>query len=51
MSEAPNIYEPEITDLSVTQGAAKYIFEVENEAVRSWRVGVAPAVDYPAHCS
>lgn len=49
--EAPNIYEPEITDLSVVQGAAKYIFEVENDAVRSWRVGVAPAVDYPAHCS
>ncbi len=50
-SETPNIYEPEITDLSVTQGAVKYIFEVENDAVRSWRVGLAPTIDYPAHCS
>lgn len=50
-SETPNIYEPEITDLSVMQGATKYIFEVENDAVRSWRVGLAPAIDYPAHCS
>jgi hypothetical protein len=50
VTEAPNVYEPEITDLSVVQGATKYIFEVENDAVRSWRVGVAPTIDYPAHC-
>jgi hypothetical protein len=50
VSEKPNIYEPEITDISVTQGATKYIFEVENDAVRSWRVGLAPTIDYPAHC-
>lgn len=49
-SETPNIYEPEITDLSVVQGATKYIFEVENDVVRSWRVGLAPTIDYPAHC-
>ncbi len=50
-SEKPNIYEPEITDLSVVQGATKYIFEVENDVVRSWRAGLAPTIDYPAHCS
>jgi hypothetical protein len=50
VSEKPNIYEPEITDISVVQGATKYIFEIENDAVRSWRVGVAPTIDYPAHC-
>ena len=50
VSEKPNIYEPEITDISVAQGATKYIFEVENDTVRSWRVGLAPTIDYPAHC-
>lgn len=50
LNETPNIYEPEITDLSVTQGAAKLIFEIEDGIVRSWRAGVLPSIDYPAHC-
>lgn len=50
LSETPNIYEPEITDLGVLQGAAKFIFEIDNGVVRSWRAGVTPAIDYPAHC-
>jgi hypothetical protein len=50
ITEMPNVFEPEITDLGVTQGAAKFVFEMDKNVVRSWRVGVAPAVDYPAHC-
>ncbi len=49
-SEAPSTYEPEITNLSVSQGAAKFVFEVEDGLVRSWRAGVVPSIDYPAHC-
>lgn len=51
ITETPNVFEPEITDFVVTQGEAKFVFEMEGDVVRSWRVGVAPAVDYPAHCS
>ena len=50
VSETPSTYEPEITDLSVAQGAAKFVFEIDDDIVRSWRAGVAPSVDYPAHC-
>jgi hypothetical protein len=32
------------------QGETKFVFEMENDVVRSWRVGLAPAIDYPAHC-
>lgn len=50
ITETPNVFEPEITDFGVAQGAAKFVFEMEGDVVRSWRVGLAPAVDYPAHC-
>lgn len=50
LSETPNTYEPEITNLGVPQGAGKFLFEIEDGIVRSWRAGVAPAIDYPAHC-
>ncbi len=50
ITETPNVFEPEITDLGVTQGETKFVFEMENDVVRSWRVGLAPAIDYPAHC-
>lgn len=50
VAETPNVYEPEITDLSVTQGEAKFVFEIEAGVVRSWRAGITPGVDYPAHC-
>jgi hypothetical protein len=50
LSETPNTYEPEITNLGVPQGAAKFLFEIDDGVVRSWRVGVTPAIDYPAHC-
>ncbi len=49
-SENPNPLEPEITDVGVMQGETKFVFEMEDNVVRSWRVGVAPAIDYPAHC-
>ena len=48
--EAPNKYEPEVTDLTVTQGATKFVFEVQGGAVRGWRAGVAPTIDYTEHC-
>lgn len=51
VSETPSTYEPEITDLAVAQGAAKFVFEIDDNVVRSWRAGVAPSIDYPAHCS
>lgn len=47
---ATNELEPEITDLAVTLGESKYIFEIQDGVVRSWRAGIAPAVDYVAHC-
>jgi hypothetical protein len=50
LSETPNTYEPEITNLGVPQGAAKFLFEIDDGVVRSWRAGVTPAIDYPAHC-
>lgn len=50
ITETPNMFEPEITDLGVMQGETKFVFEMENDVVRSWRVGLAPAIDYPAHC-
>jgi len=50
VTEAPSTYEPEITNLSVAQGAAKFLFEIDDDVVRSWRAGVAPSIDYPAHC-
>lgn len=49
-TENPNTLEPEITDIGVIQGETKFVFEMEDDVVRSWRVGLAPAIDYPAHC-
>lgn len=48
--DAPNKYEQEVTDLTVTDGAAKYVFEIQDGKVRGWRAGVAPAIDYTEHC-
>ncbi len=48
--DAPNKYEPEVTDLTVTQGAAKFVFEVQDGSVRGWRAGIAPTIDYTEHC-
>jgi hypothetical protein len=50
VSETQNAIEPEITNIGVMQGETKFVFEMENDVVRSWRVGLAPAIDYPAHC-
>ena len=49
-AEAPNKYEPEITDLGVTQGATKFVFEIQDGKVRAWRAGIAPTIDYVEHC-
>ena len=46
-----NDLEPEITDLSIAQGAATFVYEIQDGIVRSWRAGIAPTVDYIAHCS
>ena len=48
--DAPNKYEPEVTDLTVTLGASKFVFEVQDGKVRGWRAGVAPTIDYTEHC-
>jgi hypothetical protein len=50
VTEHPNKYEPEITDLSVMQGAAKFVFELQDGTVRAWRAGPAPTIDYVEHC-
>ena len=46
-----NDLDPEITDLSIAQGAATFVYEIQDGIVRSWRAGIAPTVDYIAHCS
>lgn len=46
-----NDLEPEITDLSIGEGSAKFVYEIQDGIVRSWRAGVAPTIDYVAHCS
>ena len=48
--DAPNKYEPEVTDLTVTDGVAKFVFEVQDNKVRGWRAGLAPTIDYTEHC-
>lgn len=50
VSEQPNKYEPEIVELIVPQGEAKFIFEIQDAKVRSWRAGVMPTIDYVEHC-
>ena len=50
MGMATNALEPEITDLSVMRGDTKFVFEILDGVVRAWRAGVAPTIDYVAHC-
>lgn len=50
MGVATNALEPEITDLTVTEGDAKFVFEIQDGVVRAWRAGVPPTIDYVAHC-
>jgi len=50
VAEAPNKYEPEVTELSVPQGSTKFVFEIQDGKVRAWRAGLAPTIDYVEHC-
>ena len=50
MGMATNALEPEITDLIVVECNTKIVFEIQDGVVRSWRAGVAPTIDYVAHC-
>jgi hypothetical protein len=50
VSEAPNKYESEVMELSVPQGATKFLFEIQDGKVRAWRAGTAPTIDYVEHC-
>lgn len=50
LAEAPNKYEPEVQELAVTDGPAKFIFEIQDGKVRAWRAGVMPTIDYVEHC-
>lgn len=47
---ATNDLEPEITNLTATVGAIRFIFEIQDGLVRAWRAGLPPTVDYIAHC-
>ncbi|HEX5008635.1 MAG TPA: hypothetical protein VFV70_16085 [Hyphomonadaceae bacterium] len=49
--EQPNKYEEEISELVLSEGAAKFVFEIQDGAVRAWRAGVLPTIDYVEHCS
>ena len=50
MGMATNAFEPEITDLTVVDGDTKFVFEIQDGVVRAWRAGIAPTIDYVAHC-
>jgi hypothetical protein len=50
VSEQPNKYEPEISELVLSEGGTKFIFEIQDGSVRAWRAGVAPTIDYVEHC-
>ena len=45
-----NALEPDITDLTATVGSTKYVFEIQDGLVRSWRAGIEPTIAYVAHC-
>lgn len=45
-----NALEPDITDLTATVGSTKYVFEIQDGLVRSWRAGTEPTITYVAHC-
>ncbi len=51
LTEQPNKYEAEISEFVVSEGGAKYVFEIQDGSVRAWRVGVMPTIDYVEHCS
>jgi hypothetical protein len=51
LSEQPNKYEAEISELIVSDAGAKFIFEIQDGHVRAWRAGVMPTIDYVEHCS
>ncbi len=48
--EQPNKYEPEIVELVVSEGEAKFVYEIQDGKVRAWRAGVLPTIDYVEHC-
>ncbi len=50
LTEQPNKYEPTVTELMLTDGAGKQVFEIANGVVRAWRAGVPPLIDYVEHC-
>lgn len=50
LEEGPNKYEPEITELTIEQGAGKILFEIQDGKVRAWRAGVPPLIDYVERC-
>jgi hypothetical protein len=51
ISEQPNKYEAEISELVISEAGAKFIFEIQEGHVRAWRAGVIPTIDYVEHCS
>ncbi len=51
VAEQPNKYEAEISELVLSESGAKFIFEIQDGAVRAWRAGVMPTIDYVEHCS
>lgn len=51
VTEQPNKYEAEISELVLTEGGTKFIFEIQDGSVRAWRAGVLPTIDYVEHCS
>lgn len=51
VSEQPNKYESEISELVVSEAGARFIFEIQDGHVRAWRAGVMPTIDYVEHCS
>ena len=48
--EQPNKYEDEISELVLSEGATKFVFEIQDGSVRAWRAGVMPTIDYVEHC-
>ncbi len=51
VSEQPNKYEPEISELVLAEGETRFVFEIQDGHVRAWRAGVIPTIDYVEHCS
>ncbi len=50
LEEGPNKYEPEVIELTVSQGEGKILFEIQDGRTRAWRAGVPPLVDYVERC-